>query len=164
MLSDADDLKRVACEIDVDVPVSEVFAAVSDPRNYGRWSPEASGADLPTANPLRTGDRFTGHSRLWVPWNGHCTVVDVVPEQRFSFEVRVLGVRAARWTYETRATATGTHVTEIWDDLRTGVTGTLIKPSGLLVGRGISARKRNAVTMAETLRRLKSDLESQPHS
>ena len=54
----------------------------------------------------------------------------------------------------------GTRVTETWDDLRQGITGTAVKPAGIFIGRGLSARDRNAITMAETLRRLKEDLES----
>lgn len=160
--------------IDIDAPLAAVWAAVSDPASYGRWSPEATGARYRGELPLRVGDRFTGHSRVWVPWTAACTVVRVEPERAFAFDASVAGVTVSRWTYEVRPVdgdrggdlghTAPTTVVQRWEDLRRGLTGRAIRPAGVFVGRGVDAATRNAVTMTETLRRLKADLEEQAAS
>jgi len=151
---------QVVVDIEIEAPISSVYAAVSDPRNYGRWSPEATGAVLSGDLPLRVGDRFTGKSKLWVKWSGHCVVVKADKEEAFAFEVKVGGILISRWTYETASISdNSTRVTEKWDDLRAGFSGALIRPSGIFVGRGSDASVRNALTMAQTLDAMKADLE-----
>ena len=153
---------RVSHSIEVNAPIEVVFEAISDPRQYSRWSPESNGAHLPHVPPLHVGDSFTGANQLWIPWTGDCTVVAVDPLKRFSFDVKVLHVTVSRWTYETTATDSGgTVVTETWDDLRgSGFSGRAIRPAGIFVGRGINAAARNSVTMQETLKKLAADLGS----
>ncbi|MEI8081978.1 MAG: SRPBCC family protein, partial [Actinomycetes bacterium] len=89
---------RVSLNVDIAVPVSVAYAAVSDPRKYGRWSPEATGAQLPSGGLLKVGDRFTGRSRVWVQWSGNCIVVAAEPDKRFAFEVSIAGIRVSGWT------------------------------------------------------------------
>ena len=115
--------------IEVHAPIEVVFEAISDPRQYSRWSPESNGAHLPHVPPLHVGDSFTGANQVWSPWTGHCTVVALEPLVRFSFEVKVARITVSRWTYETAPTESGgTLVTETWDDLRgSGLTGRAIR-------------------------------------
>ena len=157
---------RVEESIDIAVAPRVAFAAVSDPRNYSRWSPEARGARLPHDPPLTVGERFTGHNSLWARWSSECTVVTNDPDYNFSFEVRIAGILLSRWTYVIDdLTGSGAEslprcrVTEQWDDLRRGPLTPVLRRLGLFVGRGTDAARRNAETMRYTLERLRFDLE-----
>ena len=133
--------------------VADVWAAVSDPTAYARWSPEAAGAVRRSGTGAwQVGDRFTGRNRLWIPWSTSCRVVTADPEREFAFEVKLGPVTLSRWAYALEALPDGgTRVTETWTDLRDGVQGALVKPSGLFVGRGVDAAERNRATMEATL-------------
>ena len=56
--------REIVESIDIAAPPSAVWAAVSDPCSYGRWSPEATGATRRSGSGTwAVGDRFTGHNR-----------------------------------------------------------------------------------------------------
>lgn len=143
--------------IDVTIPAAEAYGLVSDPRNYGRWSPEATGATFTGALPLVEGARFTGNNKLWLPWTGACQVVKA-DGTTFAFEVKIAGIRISRWSYIVEPTAGGARITERWDDLRTGPLGNMMKPAGMFVGRGTSAEKRNAYNIHATLAAIASEV------
>jgi len=145
----------------VRAPIDGVWAAVSDPCGYGRWSPEALGAVRRSGSgPWAVGDTFTGRNKVWVPWTTQCRVVASDPEREFAFEVALGPVMLARWAYELREVAGGTEVTERWTDRRDGPVGSVVRPIGVFVGRGVNAAERNRVTMRATLDALWADLES----
>lgn len=148
---------RVVESIVVPAPPAAVYALVSDPRNYARWSSEADGARIPGGLPLHEGDAFVGLNKLWVSWSGQCTVV-AADGERFAFDVRIAGIPVARWGYTVEPVAGGSRVTETWEDRRSGILGALIRPSGIFVGRGTSAKDRNAETMRATLAALEAEL------
>ena len=89
--------------IDVKIPAAEAYRLVSDPRNYGRWSPEATGATFAGDFPLVEGSVFTGQNKLWLPWTGACQVVKA-DGRTFAFEVKIAGIRVSRWSYIVDAT------------------------------------------------------------
>jgi hypothetical protein len=148
-------------QVDIAASPADVWCAVSDPTAYGRWSPEATGAVRRTgAGAFAVGDRFTGRNRLALPWTTRCRVVAAQIEQRFAFDVAFGPVPIARWSYElVPLPEGGTRVTERWTDRREGILGAVVRPAGLLVGRGYDAAERNRATMRETLSNLKADLE-----
>ncbi|MGV1086448.1 MAG: SRPBCC family protein [Mycobacterium sp.] len=143
--------------IDVNISAAEAYRLVSDPRNYGRWSPEATGASFTGDFPLAEGSRFTGQNKLWLPWTGACQVVKA-DGTTFAFDVKIAGIRISRWSYIVEAAGSGARITERWDDLRTGLLGNLMKPAGMFVGRGTSAEKRNAFNIHATLTAIANDV------
>lgn len=147
--------------IEVDADITLVWELVSDPSNYPRWSPEASGVRRRSGTgPWAVGDVFTGSNRIWLPWSTNCRVVRASPLEAFAFDVTFSVLPVARWSYELAPNATGgTLVTERWEDHRTGIKGAIVKPSGLLVGRGRDAATRNRATMRATLAQLKAEAE-----
>lgn len=158
---------RVEQSVVIAAPPALVWSAVSDPTAYGRWSPEATGARVRgrgrDAGPLRVGDVFTGRNRVWLPWATRCEVVAVDEERRFAYDASMAGLPIARWSFELQPRPDGaTGVTQVWEDHRTGARGAVMRPAGLVVGRGLDASRRNEATMRETLRRLKNDLERRP--
>ncbi|MBM3689933.1 MAG: SRPBCC family protein [Actinobacteria bacterium] len=148
--------------VTIDAPASAVWSAVSDPCEYGRWSPEATGAMRNSGTGAwAVGDRFTGLNRARLSWRTQCRVVVAQSERRFAFDVNVGPFPIARWAFELEALPDGcTRVTQRWTDRRDGVLGVLAKPAGLPVGRGYDAATRNRQTMRATLDALKADLES----
>jgi hypothetical protein len=146
--------------ITVRVPASAVYAAVSDVRRMGEWSPECVGATLDDPGlPLTVGSRFTGHNRMgrWRSWTTRCTVTASVPGRCFAFDVR-LGGLVSTWRFDLVAApdGSGTEVVQSWQDRR--------GPGRRMIGAltsGVRDRGRhNRETMRRTLLRLKTALES----
>ena len=152
----------VAESVDIQAPAAEVWALVSDPMNYPRWSPEATATRrLRGQGTWKVGDTFRGANRAWLPWSTSCTVETADDEQGFKFRVSVGPFPVARWGYHVVSTGPSScRVTETWQDARSGWRGALVKPSGLLVGRGWDAAGRNRRTMRATLNALKAHAEA----
>jgi hypothetical protein len=142
----------------VAAPAAEVFAAVADVRRMARWSPECFAVWIWRRDNGRPA-RFIGWNRSGpFVWFSTCQVRVADPGAEFAFDVTTFGMPVARWGYRFSPTRGGTEVTEYWVDKRSrGAT---------VVGRiftGKSATMRPEVNregMRETLRRLKSELES----
>lgn len=142
----------------VDVPPAEVFAAVTDVRRMARWSSECFGVWIWRRENGRP-SRFIGFNRRGpYVWFSGCQVRVADPGAEFAFDVTALGLPVARWGYRFTATEGGTEVTEYWLDKRTRGSRALGR-----IFTGPSATRRPEVNrdgMRETLRRLKSELES----
>lgn len=137
-----------------------VWAVVSDPTNYPRFSPEASSVHRKSGTgPWQVGDVFVGTNKLWVRWATRCTVVTRNEGSEFAFDVDFGPLPVARWSYELEPTDDGgTKLTERWIDRRDGVLGALVKPAGVVVGRGTDAAAHNRAGMRTTLERIRADL------
>ncbi len=95
-------------QIDIDAPVSKVWALISDLSRMPQWSPQCRKMKL--LGPLRAGSRtinLNRRNRLF--WPTTCTVTEVVPQRKLAFRVDVNGTV---WSYELEPTATGTRVVE----------------------------------------------------
>lgn len=152
----------VTVELDVDAPADEVWPLVSDPDNYPRWSPEATGTRRVQGSGLwRVGDVFIGANRARLPWVTRCEVIAADPTARvFAFDVDFGPLPVARWQYEVREREGGSTVVESWWDRRRGAPRPLIDMAGRLLGRGRSAVEHNRSTMAATLAALKDQAEA----
>ena len=159
------DQEQVVEQVDVAAPRAQLWAAVSDPGAYRRWSPESAGMrrlDGEPGEPWQVGQRFVGVNKVWLPWTTWCRIV-AADEQggRFAFDVDLGPFPVATWAFELEDLPEGrVRVTERWTDRRVGLRGRLIRPAGLLVGRGRDAAARNRTTMRVTLDALRADLEA----
>lgn len=154
--------ETVSTSIDINAPLETVWDAVSAPEGYGRFSPEAVGATrLSGSGDWRVGDRFRGRNRARMPWQTTCRVVAAVRGREFAFESDLGPLPIARWSYTLTELGNGTvRVTETWVDRRSRVATLTSLPSAVIVGRGSNTAVHNLRTMQETLRRMKSALES----
>ncbi|MFK0288923.1 SRPBCC family protein [Streptomyces sp. NPDC090442] len=152
----------VAERLTVEVPPETAWAAVSDVRRMGEWSPECRGAWLLGGGvPLRPGARFLGRNRAsWLPWVTLCRVVAAVPGEVFAFDVSFFGVPLSRWTYRFTAVPVGCEVTEEWHDRRRGLPGRLLTATAPLLTGVVRRRDRNRLTSRATLVALRTALEA----
>jgi len=142
-------------------PPEQVWLAVSDPIRYPEWSPENIGAAWrgELRGPI-VGARFRGTNRRGpVRWATTCTVVEVVPERVFAFEVSGAGLPVSRWAYRLASEAAGTRVTEEWTDRRRGPGGVVLRVGGGLALRVRDRGAHNRAGMEQTLAALKAALE-----
>jgi hypothetical protein len=142
----------VSASVRVAAPADELYAAVSDVTRMGEWSPENRGGRwLGGATGPAVGARFRGsNKRGWRRWSTRCTVVAADPGRTFAFEVKVVVVPAARWTYDFRPDGDGTVVTETWSDRRPHWFARL---AGATMGIG-DIRAHNLTNMETTLANL----------
>ena len=95
-------------QVDIDAPVSKVWALISDLRRMPQWSPQCRW--MRPFGPLRQGTRtlnFNRRNRLF--WPTTCTVVEVIPEKKLAFRV---DVNRTIWSYELEPNGQGTRVIE----------------------------------------------------
>ena len=94
--------------IDIDAPVSKVWALISDFRRMPQWSPQCS--VMRPFGPLRPGTRTLNlNRRNRLLWPTTCTVVEVVPGEKLAFRV---DTNRTIWSYELEPSGQGTRVTE----------------------------------------------------
>ena len=160
-----------------------VYEQISDPRNYGRWSPENVGATLLAGAPTGSyeGMEFNGHNRnnrrlrgawnLAMPrWTTRCVVTAAEPSKRFAFAVvgQMMGGKEkprlpfgiATWEYRLDELEGGTRLTETWtDDRDSSLFGRASRMADRVFSGGPTFPEFQKRNMRTTLDRIKSDLE-----
>lgn len=139
----------------IEAAPSAVWDVVTDITGFGRFSPENTGGRWTGGQPMSVGATFTGGNRHGlIRWTTHCTVVDVVAGQKFSFEV---DESKARWTYLVEPSGTGTRVTETREIYGTPALHVRLVQRSKLIGRNRNALMQSG--MQTTLARMKGYLE-----
>ncbi|MCQ0023875.1 SRPBCC family protein [Streptomyces somaliensis DSM 40738] len=161
-MNDLTTAPEVVEEVTVRTSPRAAWAAVSDVRRMGEWSPECRGAWLlGGGGRLRRGTRFLGRNRAsWLPWITLCRVVETVPGEVFTFDVSFFGVPLSRWTYRFAAVPGGCRVTEEWYDRRRGLHGRLLTGVAPLLTGVVRRSARNRTTVRATLVTLRDVLEA----
>jgi uncharacterized protein YndB with AHSA1/START domain len=96
-------------QIDIDAPVAEVWALVSDLSRMPQWSPQCR--MMKPLGPLRQGTRTINiNRRNNALWPTTSTVTEVIPETKLAFRVNA---NNTIWSYELQPTDGGTRVVEI---------------------------------------------------
>ena len=156
----------VSQDVVIAVPPEVVYAAVSDPTQTGRWSPENSGAVTDRPGSLHEGDTFVGSNhRRGFRWRTRCRVTAADPGRRFAFRVEAIGVRKpwmtakiATWSYDLEPSEEGTKVIETWSDGRTTWSDGIARVFDKIATRS-TFHEYNAQNMRITLDNLKKTLE-----
>lgn len=146
--------------IEVAAPPAEAFDAVADVHRMARRSPECFATwVVRKRNGLPA--RFIGFNRNGVHvWFSSCHVRVADPGKEFMFDVYALGFPVARWGYRFTPTSGGTQVTEYWFDKRN--TGAHVL-GRIFLGKTSKSGIREEINrdgMRQSLRLLKSELES----
>ena len=105
--------------IHVEAPPEKVYAAVSDVRRMGEWSPECRHCEwLDGATGPAVGARFKGSNRSGViRWSTKPKVVAADEGRRFAFVTEYRGKPLTQWSYQFEADGEGTTVTESFEML-----------------------------------------------
>jgi uncharacterized protein YndB with AHSA1/START domain len=157
----------VSQSVVIAAPPQVVYAAVSDPTQTGRWSPENSGASLDVPGALDVGSTFVGRNhRRSFRWVTRCRVVAAVPGEHFAFRVEAIGVRKPRlaatiatWEYRLATAEGGTEVTETWHDGRRGWPDAVAAVFDKVATHS-TFHQYNTANMRTTLDNLKATLEA----
>lgn len=154
--------------VDVAATPEAIWAALADPAQMPRWSPENTGAPVGAGRPLAVGDVFHGtNKRGGARWVTSCTVTASDPGRAFAFSVTAIGVKNPRmrgkiasWAYTLEPVGSGSRVTETWTDLRTGWPDWAAAAFDKVATRGSLFSDFQRRNIARTLANLKSDFES----
>ncbi|MFJ4526299.1 SRPBCC family protein [Streptomyces sp. NPDC088810] len=144
----------------VGASVQEVYTAVTDLRNMGRWSPECF-AVWHRGRGVREGTPFLGFNRKGLLlWFTTCRVTRAERPYEFAFRVTSFGLPIALWGYRFQPEGGGTRVTEYWQDLRTGPGARMAEFLGrVFTGTPPAERAEvNRAGMRTTLRRMQAAL------
>ena len=153
----------------VDADPMTIYRLIADPSQMPRWSPENTGATVPTpGEPATVGTTFVGtNKRGPARWQTHCRVTASDPGKRFTFDVfqfgpRILRLKAliATWDYTFESVEGGTKVTETWTDGRRGWPDVVANRFDKVATGGTSFAEFQRRNIAKTLANLKADLES----
>ena len=142
-------------QIDINAPVSRVWALVSDLRKMPQWSPQCR--RMKPIGELRAGARTVNFNRRGLLfWPTTCRITEFVPEKKLAFRVNE---NHTVWSYELEPTAAGTRLIET----RHAENGTTAV-SNFLVGRfmgGVPNFEHELVDgMNASLTRIKAAAES----
>ena len=138
-----------------------VYQLVSDPMRTGEWSPECVACRwISPSDRAAIGARFRGTSRNgWRRWRTTSEITDVVPPERFAWEVTYFRLPVARWEYRIRDTGNGdVELSEHVDDRR----GRLLRALSPYITGSRDRAERNAATMNTTLEAIKAAAEQTP--
>lgn len=142
-------------QIDINAPVSKVWALVSDLSRMPQWSPQCR--MMKTFGPLRPGARtvnFNRRKRLFWPTTSRIT--EVIPEKKLAFRVNE---NNTVWCYELEPTDTGTRLIET-RHAENGVKPVSNMAVNALMG-GVPSFERELVDgMNQSLARIKAAAES----
>ncbi len=95
-------------QVDINAPVSTVWALISDLRRMPEWSPQCRW--MKPFGPLRQGTRTLNlNRRNRMFWPTTSTVVEVVPDKKLAFRV---DANRTIWSYELEPIGEGTRVIE----------------------------------------------------
>jgi uncharacterized protein YndB with AHSA1/START domain len=95
-------------EVEINAPVSKVWALVSDVSNMPQWSPQCR--IMKALGPVRPGTRTVNLNRRGMLfWPTTSVITEVVPERKFAFRIPL---NTTVWSYDLEPTATGTRLTE----------------------------------------------------
>ena len=161
---------EVSRSIDIAVDPPSAYAAVSDVRQMGRWSPENRGAVIKDEEftAAHVGMRFVGDNKRGpVRWKTECVVTTADAGTRFAFDVVKYGfgttlvpIRIATWAYDFEPVDGGTRVTETWTDGRSRWPDFTTRVFDPIATRKPSFAEFQEGNLERTLANLKRELES----
>jgi uncharacterized protein YndB with AHSA1/START domain len=142
-------------QIDIDAPVTKVWALVSDLNRMPQWSPQCRMMKA-LGGPLRQGSRTINlNRRKFLFWPTTSRITEFIPDKKLAFRVNQNGTV---WSYELEPTSTGTRLTES-RHAENGVSAFSNMSVNALMG-GVPSFERELVDgMNESLSRIKAAAE-----
>ena len=142
----------------IQAPADVVYELVADPMRMAEWSPECVRCRwIGGSNAPRVGARFRGTSRNgWRRWTTRSEIAEMVPGERFAWEVTYFRRPVARWEYRIELEDTEVRLVEVVEDRR----GRVLRAVSPYITGSRDRARRNASTMATTLQSVKAAAEA----
>ena len=143
----------------IEAPADAVYRLISDPMRMAEWSPECLRCRWTGgANHAYVGARFRGTSRNGRRrWTTTSTISEMKTGELFAWEVTYFRQPVARWEYRVEADNGCVRLVEAVHDRR----GRLLRAVSPIITGSPDRDKRNADTMAITLRAVKAAAETE---
>jgi uncharacterized protein YndB with AHSA1/START domain len=145
----------VSASVEIAASPEAVWAAVSDPRRMGEWSPECRRVFVLGSAETGVGSRLLGINRRgFAVWPTLSTVVRYEPGTAMAWTVRESG---ATWTYELEPAGSGTRLTG-----RRDLDGysRLTRVAAPVIGGAVGHDRELAEGIRTTLERIKAAVEA----
>jgi uncharacterized protein YndB with AHSA1/START domain len=143
-------------QIDIDAPVAEVWALVSDLGKMPQWSPQCRLMKA-RGGPVRQGSKtFNLNRRGMLFWPTTSQITEFVPEKKLAFRVNENGTV---WSYEFEPMGAGTRLTET-RHAENGVKAFSNMTVNALMGGVPSFEQELIEGMNQSLQRIKAAAES----
>ena len=141
-------------EIEINAPVSKVWALVSDVSRMPQWSPQCR--MMKALGPVRPGTRTVNLNRKGMLfWPTTSVITEVVPERKFAFRIPI---NTTVWSYDLEPTATGTRLTET-RHAENGVTAISVGLTKTVLGGMEPFEQELLAGMNQSLQRIKAAAE-----
>ncbi|WP_235735748.1 SRPBCC family protein [Nocardioides alcanivorans] len=149
------DVAPIEVSTEIAAPPATVWALVSDPRNYSRWSPQ-TWKTVVRGGEVKPGARmFNINRRRFLVWPTQAKIKVVEPEKKFAFRV---AENWSVWSFELEPTATGTRLTQR-REAPDGISDLSVRLTKMALG-GVPAFTEELRTgMEQTLAKVKAEAE-----
>ena len=151
--------RKVSVSKDIAATPEQVWSLITDLPSMGRWSPENDGGDwIRGASGPALGAKFRGkNSWEGKSWKAPVTITEFDAPHRFTFEMRIMPLGGADWSFDIEPTESGCKVTQTWIEKETA----LLRKIGT-IATGVPERMSHTeMSMRITLDNLAKELEAQ---
>ncbi len=142
--------------IDVEAPVSRVWALVSDLPRLAEWSPQVVRTHLRGGRPVRLGTRMINLNRRGLlVWPTQAKVVRLEPERVVAFKIRE---NQSTWSFTLEPTASGTRIVQR-REAPDGISALSLRLTDRVLGGQRTFQDELREGMRQTLTRIKAEAE-----
>jgi uncharacterized protein YndB with AHSA1/START domain len=150
------DVPTLEAAVEIEAPVTAVWALVSDLRRMPRWSPQCVKSFVRGGGPVGLGSRMLNINRKGLlVWPTRSKVVRFEPEREIAFRVKE---NFTVWSYTLEPTATGTRLVERREAPH-GISDVSVRLTNAAMGGVDAFTEELRAGMRRTLERIKADAE-----
>lgn len=150
------DVAPLEATIEIDAPPAKVWALVSDPRNFARWSPQTAKTFVRGGEVKVGAKMFNLNRKGLLVWPTQAMVTDFEPERLFAFKVRE---NWTTWSFALTPNATGGTTVVQRREAPKGISDLSVNLTQRFLGGVEEFTEELERGMAQTLSKIKADAE-----